>query len=108
VNIGQLRHRVTFQRAVVIPNELGEPETDWADIVTTWARVEAVAGKERFSAMQIQADVDYRITCRYQSALADLAPADRALWGKQIFDIKSVLNTEGRNTDLQIFARRHL
>lgn len=102
---GALRHRVTFQRATVTPNDFGEPVQTWADLATVWARVEPLAGKERFAAMQTQADVDYRITVRYQTSLAALAPADRATWSGKTFDIKSVIETESRGRELQVFAR---
>jgi SPP1 family predicted phage head-tail adaptor len=105
---GQLRHRVLFQRSVTTLSDLGEPVKDWQRMAEVWARVEPIAGKERFSAMQVQADVDHRLTIRYHPALADLAPEDRALWGDQVFDIKSVLNSEGRNAQMEVFARRHI
>ena len=105
---GQLRHRVKFQRATDADNAVGEPVQTWATLATVWARVEATAGKERFAAMQVQADVDSRIVCRYSSVLDDLAPDDRATWNGMTFDIKSVINTEGRNIELQVFVRQHI
>ena len=103
-----MRQLVTFQRATITQSAIGEPTTTWAALASTWARVEGVSGKERFSALQVQADVDFRILCRYQSDLADLAPDDRVIYGSQVFDIKSVINTEGRNIQLEIFAKQHI
>ena len=108
MNIGSLRARVTFQRATETNSDTGSVVQTWADIATTWARVEPLAGKERYAAMQVQSDVDYRILARYQSTLSDLAPNDRATWNGITFDIKSVINTEGRDIELQIFARQHI
>jgi len=108
VNIGKLRHRVTFQRGSVTPNDVGDPVQSWADLATCWARVESTAGKERFSAMHQQAEADYRILCRYQSALSDLAPDDRITHNSKTFDIKAVINTEERNIELQVFAKQHI
>lgn len=105
---GQLRHRVTFQTSTISPNAVGDPVQSWSDIGTVSARVEALAGKERFSAMQQQADADYRIVCRYHSGLSGLAPEDRATWGDRTFDVKAVLNTEGRNRELQVFVTEHI
>jgi SPP1 family predicted phage head-tail adaptor len=105
---GTLRHRVTFQRATETDSGTGSVVKAWANLDTVWARVEPLAGKERFAAMQTQADVDYRILCRYQSALSDMMPNDRATWNGITFDIKSVINTDGRNIELQVFARRHI
>lgn len=105
---GALRQRVTFQTATITQNSVGEPVNSWSNIGTVWARVEPLAGKERFAAMQQQADVDYRITCRYSSTVAALAPEDRATWNGKTFDIKSVLNTETRDRELQVFVREHI
>lgn len=108
MNIGQLRHKIEFQRATLADNALGEPVETWARIVNTWGRVEGVAGKERYAAMQVQADVDFRILCRWQPKLDALAPNDRVVWGAKIFDIKSAINTEGRNVQIEIFAKQHI
>ena len=108
MHTGSLRHRVTFQRATVTDSDTGAPVQSWAGLDTVWARVDATAGKERFAAMQVQADVDYRILCRYNSTLSSLAPNDRATWNGITFDIKSVINTEGRNIELQVFAKQHI
>lgn len=105
---GQLNDRVTFQRATLTSNAFGEPLQAWANVGTVWARVEPIAGKERFSAMQTMADVDYRITFRYQPALSDLGPDDRAQWDGKSLDIKAVYRKEGRSGEMHAFARLHL
>ena len=102
---GSLRHRVVLQTPTVTQNAYGEPVQSWSTIVTVWARVEPTSGKERFAAMQQQSEIDHRIVCRYQSALSTLAADDRATWNGKTFDIKSVINTDERNIELQIFAR---
>ena len=108
MNIGGLRHRITIQRAADTVNDTGDPVQTWATLATVWARIEPTTGKERFAAMEQQAEVDYRITCRYQSALSVLAPDDRLVRGNYRYDIKAVINTEERNRELQIFAKRHI
>lgn len=105
---GRLDRRVTFQRAVVTQNAFGEPVSAWSNITVVWTQIEPLAGKERFSAMQQQADVDHLMTCRYQSALSTLQPEDRALWDGEIYDIKSVINTREGNFRLEIFCKRHI
>ena len=105
---GQLRHSVIIQRATTTQGDYGEPIETWATIVETWARIEQLAGKERFAALQVQADVDHRITVRYQSAIDGLVPRDRVIWGSRIYDIKSVIQPEGRDILMQLFVRQHL
>lgn len=105
---GKLRHRVTFQRATETQNDFGESEQTFAALDTVWASVEALAGKERYSAMQTKADVDYRVVCRYNSTIASLGVKDRIVWGSITLDIKSVINTDGLNIELQVFAKQHI
>ena len=106
--IGERRHRVTFQRSTESANAFGEPVQAWADICTSWALVQPMKGQERFASMQVQADVDHRIVTRYRSDLSDLGPKDRALYGSQVFDIKSVISRDHTRKELEILAREHI
>ena len=105
---GKLRHRVTFQSGSTAVNDFGEPTPVYSNIDTVWARVEPIAGKERYAALHTQGEVDYIITCIYQDALSTLSIDDRAIWGSVTFDVKSVINRDERNRELQVFARRHI
>ena len=108
MNIGERRHRVTFQRSTESVNAFGEPANTWVDLCTSWALVQPLKGAERFSAMQVQAEVDHRIVTRNRSELAALGPKDRAVYGSQVFDIKSVIKRDHRDKELEILAREHL
>ena len=105
---GQLRHRVTFQTPSTATDDYGDPAPVWSALDTVWARVEPITGKERFAALQVQADVNHRILCRYNSTIASLAPDDRVVFGSLTFDIKAVINTDERNIELQVFAKQHI
>jgi SPP1 family predicted phage head-tail adaptor len=106
--IGERRHRVNFQRSVETANDYGERVPSWVDICTSWALVQPLRGAERFSAHQVQADVDFRIVTRYRGELADLRPKDRAEWNGRHFDIKAVINRDERNKELEILAREYV
>jgi SPP1 family predicted phage head-tail adaptor len=108
MEIGRLRHRVTIERATDAANSMGEPIQTWATLATVWASVEPTAGNEKFASMQVQGEVDTRIVCRYQDALATLAINDRVVFNSINFDIKSVLNKDWRNRQLEIFAKQHI
>lgn len=104
---GRIRHKVTFQRATVTQNTLGEPVRTWSTLATVWASLEPTGGKEKYAAMQVQGEVISLIICRYQSALSDLAINDRITHGSKVYDIKSVINVDERNIQLEIFAKQH-
>ena len=105
---GKLRHRIVIERATLTQNDYGEEVQTFATLATVWARVEPILGKERFAAFQTQSDVDHRILVRYQSALSTLAANDRITWGSNTYDIRSVVNTDERDIELQIFATKHI
>lgn len=106
--IGERRHRVVFQRSTVTQDTFGEPDQSWTTLCTSWALVQPLKGQERFTAMQIQADVDTRIVTRYRSDLSALGPKDRATWNGHTYDIKAVIPRDHRNIELEILAREHL
>jgi SPP1 family predicted phage head-tail adaptor len=105
---GRLSNKVKFQRAVETANSFGEMIKTWEDIVEAWASVDPMRGGERFAALQVQANIDTRITVRWQSALSTLGPADRIVFGKKIYDIRAIINVHERNKELQIMCQEHL
>lgn len=96
---------VTFQRASESSNSLGEPVQTWADICDAMAAVAGIRGTERFSALQVRAEVDHRFWTDWRPDLADLSPKDRIVHNGRAFDIASVVNIDERNMDLEIVAR---
>lgn len=105
--IGQMRHRVTFERSTVAANSMGDPVPSWSSLGTFYARVEHLAGKERFASQVQQHGSDYRITTRYNPDIASLDEGDRATWAGKTFDVRNVVDVEGRNKELHIFATVH-
>lgn len=108
MSIGERRHRVTFETPTVVQDAFGEPDQTWATLATRWARVMPMKGKERFSANQVQADVDHRIVCRYDSTMSALAPGDRATWNTHVYDIKSIIWRDQTQKTMEILAQEHV
>jgi head-tail adaptor len=57
--------------------------------------------------MQVQSDVDHKLTIRYHPALADLGAEDRAVWNGKVLDIKSAFGKDGRMVEIEVYARLH-
>lgn len=108
MNIGERRHRVVFQTATVAQDAFGEPDQTWSTLATRWALVQPLKGRERFAANQVQADVDHRIVCRYDSTLSALAPGDRATWSGHTYDIRSIIWRDHRKKQMEILAQEHV
>jgi SPP1 family predicted phage head-tail adaptor len=104
---GRLNQRITFQRRTETLDAYREDTGTWADLVTIYAGVEPVSGKEFFSALQVQSDISTRIVCRYSSDVSGVTTKDRVSHGSNYYDIVSILNVGSRNKELQFMCIEH-
>lgn len=99
--IGNLRHRITLQKPVVIKDSIGQELEEWQDVATVWASVEPLSGKEYFNVKQTNSEVSTKITIRY---LESITPFMRVFFQKHTYNILSVINFEERNIYLQLLC----
>lgn len=67
---GPLRYRVTIQRPEVETNESGEAVvTDWLDVATVYAAIEALSGREWLASAEFRPGVTTRIRIRWRDGL---------------------------------------
>lgn len=102
---GKLRHRVTIQQFVAgSPQQLpiGEPDVAWTDLMTVWASVEPLKGRELLLAQQIQSEIDVRIRMRYRSGVTATM---RATFNGVSYDILAVIDAEIRNAELELMCK---
>lgn len=101
MNAGELRHRITFQRRGIDLTTGGL--TDWVDYATVWAKVEDLSGRDYIQAQMLgeASLVTTRITIRWR---ADVDPHMRVKAGNRVFDIKAVLDPDGRRRVMQIMC----
>lgn len=100
MNVGKMRHRITFVRQATEKDKLGGYEGEWVDVCTTWAQVSPISGKEYFSQVR-ESTVSHKIYCRYRP---DITPQMRIRFGKRIFRILSVINWEERSEGLTLMC----
>lgn len=100
MNVGKMRHRITFQRQTTDKDRVGGYLDDYVDVATTWAQISPISGKEYFSQVR-ETTVSHRIYCRYRP---NITPRLRIKFGKRIFRILSVINWEERNEGLTIMC----
>jgi len=90
--IGDMRHRITFQEPVKTPDGYKGHTVQWQDVVTVWASVEPLSGREYFYSHQIKAEVTHRVRMRYRTDITTKMriklSEDRALTIESILDIK--------------------
>lgn len=100
--------RVTFQTRGSGQGSTGQPSGAYTAIMTAWAAVKPISGREYFNASGERAEVTHEIDVGYCSELASLKPKDRAVFGSRIFNIKSVLNLEERGRKLLLMCTEHV
>lgn len=99
---GKLRHQVTFQQVTTSRDDFGASIEAWADFAAVWAEVVDLTGRELLAAQQIQAEITTRVTVRYRG---DLKPTMRVLHGNRILQVEAILDTTGRQDELQVLCR---
>ena len=99
---GQLRQRVTIKDKSVAQNTYGEEVITWVDVVTVWAEVEPLRGREFMEGKQITAEVSTKIRIRYRSGIT---PEMRAVYGSIVYDIQSIIHIEEREREIHLMCQ---
>lgn len=87
---GSLRHRIDIQRekSPATRSESGEEVPVWQTLVTRYASIEPLSGRELWQARQVRPDVTHKIIMRFFA----MTPKYRLKFGSRIFNVVSVLN----------------
>ena len=64
MSIGDLKHRITFQKPVISTNENGFEVESFENYKTVWAKVSNLSGKEYFEAAAIQKEKTIKFLIR--------------------------------------------
>ena len=107
IRSGDLIHTAVFKRLSGTVDGAGQPVQTGTDLATVRCSVEPLNGKEYFEASGENSTVDTRVMCCWQSALADLTPADWLEVSGQRYDIQSVINPRMQNRELVIMCKVH-
>lgn len=102
MDIGKLKHRVTFQKLEQTKNEFGEMLGEWTDVCTVWGQVGPVSGRQFFAAKQINNEISHNVYIRYRR---DLLPNMRIKYKERVFDILYMMNVNEDNTLMQIYCK---
>ena len=87
---GDLRDRVTIQRATNSDDGFGNTISGWSDLLTVWANVRETPGKEIVAAGRIEASRTATIRVRASSQSRGVTAADRVQARGQVWNIRSV------------------
>ncbi|NFN85872.1 head-tail adaptor protein [Clostridium sporogenes] len=101
MNIGELKHRVTFQRFTTVVNNNGFEEETWQDYKTVWASVSNLYGREYFEAAAIQAEKTVKFTIRF---INEIDESMRIKFRDKQYNITSIDNIKYENKFIEIKA----
>src|SRR5512146_875732 len=90
MNIGRMRHRVTFQDPIAAQDAAGQPIITWVDSfpVPVSAEIMPLSGKELVSAQALQSKVSVRMRVRYRPGYST---AMRAVHRGLVYNIEGVI-----------------
>jgi SPP1 family predicted phage head-tail adaptor len=101
IGLGRLRHRVTIQQQSSTQDGYGEQVNTWNDLITVWASVEPLKGREHFAAQQVKTETTTRIKMRYRAGIVSKM---RVAYGSKTYDIMSVIDLEERHIELHLMC----
>lgn len=101
INAGRLKTQVTIQRKVAGRDGTGGRVAEsWTDVAAVWAEVLPLAGREGWTAKQIDAELTHRAVMRYRS---DVTSRNRLKVGSTILNVKGPpRNVGGANVILEM------
>ena len=102
MEIGDLRHRITFQSLVTTTNENGFEIELWIGFKETWSAITNLHGREYFQAAAIQAENTVKFTIRYTDEIDETM---RILFKDEQYNIISIDNIKYSNKFIEIKAR---
>ena len=105
---GSLRHRIVIQQLVAgspPQTSSGEPNDVWTDLVTVWASIEPLNGRELFAAQEHDSEVTVRIRIRYRSGITHLM---RISHDGKYYDIRAVIDPQLLGEQLQLLCTQGL
>jgi len=91
VKIGDLRHRITFQKETKTPDGHHGHTSTWEEVVTVWAKIEPVSGREYYYSHQLKNAISHKITIRYRDGITEEL---RIVFEERIMKIESLINLE--------------
>ena len=99
---GALDQRIVIERLVEGQDELGQPINQWLPIVTTWAAVEPLVGREYLAAAALVAEVTARIRMRFRPWMT---AQDRVVHNGTTYGISSVADVHSSRRELVLMVR---
>lgn len=99
---GSLDQRIEIERLMEGADELGQPYANWLPIVTTWAAVEPLVGREYLAAAALVTEITARVRMRYRPGITT---ADRINHNGKVYGITSVADVHSSRRELVLMCK---
>lgn len=104
IGAGALDKRITIQqRNLASPQKTasGAPSESWGDVVSVWARIEPLTGREFLEAQSMQSVISVRIKIRNRSGVT---AGMRVVRSTTVYNIEAVLPPKQADDDLVLMC----
>jgi SPP1 family predicted phage head-tail adaptor len=100
---GRLKERISIVALTETQSTAsGELVQSWSTVLTAWAAVEPISGREYFASNQFAAQVDTRVTMRYTTVA--IGPEHKIVHRGTEYQVRAVIDPMMANRELQIMA----
>jgi SPP1 family predicted phage head-tail adaptor len=100
---GRLNRKVVVQQKTATTDAYGGPVETWETVYVLWASVQPLKGRELIASQAAHSEVTTSFYTRYA---AGIVPSMRIVYGGNVFDIFSVIDTNEAHRELQIMAKQ--
>jgi len=101
MDIGDLRHRIIFQKFTTTISENGFEVETWQDYKTVWASIFNLYGREYYQAAAVQAEKTVKFIIRY---IEGIDTSMKILFKEKQYDIAFIDNIKFENKFIEIKA----
>lgn len=99
---GRLDYRLRIDQVTETKDASGSPSEAWAEFATVWAERRPLAGRERFLAQQVDANLDHEFIVRHLSGVT-AKMRGVGVNDSKTYDFHAVIPV-GRNDSIRILA----
>ena len=97
--------KITIQSLAYAPDGIGQQVGTWSNLITVWAAVNCIGGKEYYAAAQSNSENDMIFKIRYCAAIANITPTNaRIVYDGKTYNIKHIDDYMQQHRDLTIRA----
>lgn len=98
---GDFNRRVTIQQRGAAKDGFGQATQTWTDLLSCWARIEPLSGRELVMAQAQNAEVTHLVEIIYRPTIT---AAMRVVYQGRIFNVLSVIDPDMAHVSLELLC----